>query len=118
MIAAIEKLIKAVIRFFFGLIKELGNYAATSPKQTMTEVAVIPDASAAEITSSDEPPPLAVERPLILVECTSCGSLGQLTRICQKCQRPVCSRDFCKKDVYVKELDMLVIHCRNCASTT
>jgi hypothetical protein len=115
MIRAIENLIKSIIRFFIRVFKELSDYASTTSRQSEPALAIAPETDPGEMTATDEPPPLAIERPLILVECISCGSVGELTAICQNCQRPVCSESFCRKEVYQEGLDISVIQCRNCA---
>jgi hypothetical protein len=69
-----------------------------------------------ELPVAPEMVPLAVEPPMIQVECISCGSIGQLTGICQKCQGPICSRSFCRKEMHNEEMDMDVILCRDCAA--
>ena len=117
MIRAIENLIKSSLRFFFRVVKRLSEYASTNSRQSEPVVSVAPEAEPERITAKEEPPMLAIERPIILVECISCGSVGELKSICQNCHRPVCEENFCQKEVYQDSLDISLIQCRNCALT-
>jgi hypothetical protein len=116
MIRAIEEFFKSIIRLLFRLLKDLSNYASSSSQPAKPQVPAKKPDSDLEPTGMEEPPPLAIEPPVILVECTSCGSIDKLTGICHVCHKPVCSRDFCEKDVFVKELNLWVIQCRNCTA--
>ena len=117
MIKAIENFIKSIIRFVFKMVRELSEYASTNSKQNEAVVSVASESGPAGMIAKDELPPLATERPVILIECISCGSVGKLTAICQNCRKPVCSESFCGKEVYKDDLNISVIQCRNCAIT-
>jgi hypothetical protein len=115
MFQRIENLIKSFLGFISRVVKDLGKYSAPSSKPVEAVVSATQEPAPDEFPVIPEHPPLQVIVPIILVECTSCGSQGELASICQNCHRPVCSRKFCEKEVYREELGIRVIHCRNCA---
>lgn len=113
----IEDVFKAIAGFIRGLVKDITNYVNRKAKPQKEVVAINTNDIQEQSTDIENEPPLPVAPPLILVECTSCGSIDELIGVCQTCQKPVCSRTFCRKDVYEDELDIRVIQCRNCALT-
>ena len=113
---SMERLFEGLTHFFSRLVEDLGQYFDRLRKRNQPLTASI-DTGQEELPAVDVMVPLAVERPVIQVECISCGSVVELSGICQKCQGPICTRAFCRRDVYDEELDMRVIQCRNCAVT-
>ena len=115
MIEAIQNVIRSILRFLLRVGKQLSDYASTNPDSSERIISAAPETVLGDISVKDVPPPLAVEVPIILVECTSCGDLSKLTAVCQSCRRPVCTKDFCHRVVYQEDFSISVIQCTNCA---
>src|SRR5215213_8645443 len=113
---SIEKIIKSVIRFLLqsSLFKSLSKYAASDTGQKNIVLPIEMDSTPEMITVEHTEPLLASEPPIILVKCVSCGTVHELTAVCQNCKKPVCSDIFCQKEVYMDDFELSVIQCRNC----
>ncbi len=115
MIKSIQRFLESFADFISRGVKDLVDPINKSLRRSKTAMIGMRQA---ELPAVQDMIPLAVEPPTIQVECISCGSIGELTGICQKCHGPVCSRSFCRKDVHNVEMDMEVILCRDCAAAT